>query len=254
VLFDEYAREYPYNATGDFPVSGVGGLVEPWTTLAFLAGQTSRIRLGTSVCLVPQRNPLYTAKEVANVDWVSGGRVDFGIGVGWMREEFEALGVPWERRGARNDEYIEVMRRLWCDDVSSHQGEFWTLPPARAYPKPVQQPHPPIHVGGNTDAALRRVARLDAHWMPVAMTPEELAARRGDLAGLLERRNRSVDDVFITVGPTRRPAGDDLVEQYAAAGADQLLLNLSRRVTAADVEAALDDLAGAFGLEPPSAG
>jgi probable F420-dependent oxidoreductase len=254
VLFDTYAKEYPYNATGAFPVSGVGGLVEPWTTLAFLAGQTSRIRLGTSVCLVPQRNPLHTAKEVANVDWVSGGRVDFGIGVGWMREEFEALGVPWERRGARNDEYIEVIRRLWCDEVSSHQGEFWTLPPSRAYPKPVQQPHPPIHVGGNTDVALRRVARLDAHWMPVSLTPDELAARRRVLAGLLEGRGRSVEDVFITVSPTRRPAGDDLVEQYAAAGADQLLVNLRRRVTMAEVEAALDDLAGAFGIEAPSAG
>jgi alkanesulfonate monooxygenase SsuD/methylene tetrahydromethanopterin reductase-like flavin-dependent oxidoreductase (luciferase family) len=171
-----------------------------------------------------------------------------------MREEFEALGVPWERRGARNDEYIEVMRRLWCDEVSRHDGEFWTLPPSRAYPKPVQQPHPPIHIGGNTDVALRRVVRLGADWLPVNLTPDELAARRGHLARLLEGTGRDVADVFTTVSPTRRPAGDDLVRQYAEAGADQLLVNLRRRVTVADVEAAIDDLAGAFGLEAPSAG
>ena len=116
------------------------------------------------------------------------------------------------------------------------------------------QPHPPIHIGGNTDVALRRVVRLGADWLPVNMTPEELAGRRRDLARLLEGSGRGVEEVFTTVSPTRRPAGDDLVDQYAEAGADQLLVNLRRRVTVDDVEAALDDLAGAFGLEAPSAG
>ena len=191
VLFDRYAKNYPYAESGEFPASGEVGIAEPFTTLAWLAAQTSTIRLGTSVILVPQRNPLYTAKEVAALDWLSGGRVDFGIGVGWQREEFEALQVPWERRGARNDEYIELMRRLWVDAESSHRGEFWTLEPSRAFPKPAQRPHPPIHVGGESDAALHRVVRLGAHWLPFNVSPEQLAAaaRR---AGPTARGHRSV--------------------------------------------------------------
>jgi probable F420-dependent oxidoreductase len=205
VLFDAYAKVYPYASDGEFPVSGEAGMAEPFTTLAWLAGQTSTIRLGTGVTLVPQRNPLYTAKSVANVDWLSGGRFDFGIGVGWQREEFEALGVPWERRGARADEYIELMRSLWTDSVSSHEGEFWTLAESRAFPKPVQSPHPPIHVGGEGAAARRRVVRLGADWLPFNISPERLAEGRADLARLLDEAasdggGRSID----TSGPGGR--------------------------------------------------
>jgi probable F420-dependent oxidoreductase len=248
VLFDVHAKEYPYADSGDFPLKGEAGMAEPFTTLAYLAAATDRIRLGTGVCLVPQRNPLYTAKEVANVDWLSGGRVDFGIGVGWQREEFEALGVPWERRGRRTDEYIELMRRLWCDSESSFEGEFWTLAPARAFPKPVQQPHPPIHVGGETDVALRRVVRLRADWLPFNVTPEILAERRSRLGQLLEGSGRTLDDVTITASPRRDAARGELAPAYAEAGADQLLVHLRRRVDTASVEAALDELVEAYGV------
>jgi probable F420-dependent oxidoreductase len=223
-------------------------MVEPFTTLAFLAAVTSRIRLGTGVCLVPQRNPLYTAKEVANVDWLSGGRVDFGIGVGWQREEFEALDVPWEDRGRRTDEYIELMRRLWCDSESRFEGEFWKLPPSRAFPKPVQQPHPPIHVGGESDVALRRVVRLGADWLPFNVTPETLAERRSRLGQLLEGSGRSLDDLTITASPRRDAARGELAAAFAEAGADQLLVHLRRRVEADTVEAALDELVAAYGM------
>jgi probable F420-dependent oxidoreductase len=250
VLFDEYAKEYPYSEKGEFPVSGEGaGMAEPFGTLSFLAGQTSTIRLGTGVCLVPQRNPLYTAKEVANLDWLSGGRFDFGIGVGWMREEFDALDVPWDRRGARNDEYIELMRRIWGDPMSSHEGEFWQLEPARAFPKPVQQPHPPIHIGGESDVALRRVVRLQANWLPFNVTPEHLVARRARLAELLDGTGRSIDDVGITASASRDTARPEFAAAYAEAGADQLLLHLRRKVTIDTVEEALDELATAYGVE-----
>lgn len=253
VLFDDYAKEYPYSERGEFPVSGEGaGMAEPFGTLSFLAGQTSTIRLGTGVCLVPQRNPLYTAKEVANLDWLSGGRFDFGIGVGWMREEFDALDVPFERRGARADEYVELMRRLWCDPLSAHEGEFWQLPPARAFPKPVQQPHPPIHVGGESDVALRRVVRLGANWLPFNVTPEALSAGRGRLAELLDGTGRSIDDVAITASATRDAARAELAPAFAEAGADQLLVHLRRKVTIDTVGEALDELAGGYGVERPA--
>lgn len=251
VLFDQYAKTYPYAESGEFPVSGEAGMAEPFTTLAWLAGQTSTIRLGTGVILVPQRNPLYTAKEVANVDWLSGGRVDFGIGVGWQREEYEALGVPWEQRGARCDEYVEVMRRLWVDPVSAHEGRFWTLPPSRAFPKPVQLPHPPIHVGGESDAAIARVARLGAHWLPFNMSPELLVTKRAQLAQLLEGTGRGIDDVHVTVSPNRDSARPELAGAFAEAGADQLLVHLRRKVTVDDIDAVLDDLARAYGVTAP---
>ena len=131
VLFDNYDAEYPYEENGKIPVGGDRGLLEPITALSFMAAQTSRIRLGTGICLVPQRNPVYTAKEIAAVDYLSRGRVDFGVGVGWLEEEFTALGVPFARRGARCREYLEVIKSLWTDDVSSYSGEFYQLEPCR---------------------------------------------------------------------------------------------------------------------------
>jgi probable F420-dependent oxidoreductase len=247
VLFDVHAKRYPYAQSGDFPIKGEAGMAEPFTTLAFLAGQTQRIRLGTGVCLVPQRNPLYTAKEVAAVDWLSQGRFDFGIGVGWQREEFEALAVPFDDRGRRNDEYIELMRRLWCDDLSAFEGEFWSLAPSRAYPKPVQDPHPPIYVGGESDIALRRVVRLNAQWFPFNLSPEGLAARRADLARLLEPTGRPIEDVSITVFPEIGCRDPEHVAAFAEAGADQVVL-AGPRGTLDALGSELDDLAGACGI------
>jgi alkanesulfonate monooxygenase SsuD/methylene tetrahydromethanopterin reductase-like flavin-dependent oxidoreductase (luciferase family) len=156
--------------------------------------------------------------------------------------------VPWERRGARNDEYIELMRRLWVDAESTHDGEFWKLEPSRAFPKPVQQPHPPIHVGGESDVALRRVVRLGADWLPFNVTPEMLAERRARLAELLAPSGRSIDDVYITASPHRDAARGEFAAAFAEAGADQLLVHLRRKVTADTVAAALDELADAHGL------
>jgi probable F420-dependent oxidoreductase len=248
VLFDQHAKKYPYADSGDFPLKGEGGMAEPFTTLSFLAAATSTVRLGTGVCLVPQRNPLYTAKEVANLDWLSGGRFDFGIGVGWQREEFEALAVPFEDRGRRNDEYIELMRRLWTDAESSFEGEFWSLAPSRAYPKPVQQPHPPIHIGGESDIALRRVVRLNADWLPFNVDPPTLAERRADLGKLLEGTGRSIDDVHITASARRDAAKPEFAKAFAEAGADQLLVHLRRSVNEQNVASALDELATAYGI------
>ena len=138
VLFDEYDSAYPYDPSGRFPAGGDAGMVEPFTALTYLAAVTERIRLGTGICLVPQRNPVYTAKAVTDLDALSGGRVDFGVGVGWLREEFEALGMPFDRRGQRADEYLAAMRSLWCDEVSEYHGELYDLRPCRMYPKPVQ--------------------------------------------------------------------------------------------------------------------
>jgi probable F420-dependent oxidoreductase len=224
VLFDDYASRYPYAADGRIPAGGEIGFLDPFDTLAFLAASTTRIRLGTGICLVPQRNPVYTAKQAATIDWLSRGRFDFGVGVGWLAEEFRALGVPFERRGARTREYLEVMQRLWCDPVSSYSGTFYELPACRQYPKPVQRPHPPIWFGGESDPALRRVAEQGQGWYPFSLEPDALAERLGTLDRLLARRGRSRRDVHVAVCPYLRPTDLDLVKRYRDLGVDQVVL------------------------------
>ena len=226
VLFDEYESQYPYSPDGRFPGGADSGLLEPLTALTYLAAVTDRVRLGTGICLVPQRNPVYTAKQVVDLDVLSGGRVDFGIGVGWLREEFEAVAAPFERRGRRTDEYLQVMRSLWCDDVSSFSGETYELPRCRMYPKPVQQPHPPIHVGGESDAALRRVARFGQGWYSFNRLPEDLAEPLGRLDKLLADEGRKRSELTLTVCPYFNPTTPEMIEAYAEAGVDRLVVLL----------------------------
>ena len=225
VLFDDYASKYPYSADGRLMVPREAGPIDPFVALSFLAGHTKTIRLGTGVCLVPQRHPVYTAKEVACVDWLSQGRLDFGVGVGWLAEEFAALAVPFERRGARARAYIEVMRRLWCDAVSEYHGEFYDLPPCRQYPKPVQQPHPPVHFGGESDAALRRAADLGQGWYGFNLEPDQAAERLARLDALLAARGRGRSALTISISPPwTRPTTAGHIERFRDAGVDQVIV------------------------------
>jgi probable F420-dependent oxidoreductase len=242
VLFDDYGSRYPYAADGRIPAPPDGGMLEPFTGLAFLAGVTRRVRLGTGICLVPQRNPVYTAKEVASVDWLSRGRLDFGIGVGWLAEEFRVVATPFERRGARCRSYLEVMKRLWCDEVSEHKDEFYELPPCRMYPKPLQTPHPPLHFGGETDAALRRVADLGQGWYGFNRDPGEAAEGIARLEKLLAERDRRLDDVEVSISPYLKPLEDDALPRYRDAGVDQLIA-LCFAAGPGALEKTLDDLA-----------
>ena len=249
VMFDDYASQYPYSPDGRFPGGGDTGLLEPLTALAYLAAVTDRIRLGTGVCLVPQRNPVYTAKQVVDVDNLSGGRVDFGVGVGWLREEFDVVDMPFEQRGARTDEFLTVMKALWRDDVSEHHGEHYDLPPCRLYPKPIQTPHPPIHIGGESKAALRRVARHGQGWYTFNRLPHEIDEPLGRLVELLEAEGRGRADITLTVSPYLNSVTPDLLAAYAERGVDRLVLlclafDEASMVTSLDDLAALRDAAG----------
>jgi probable F420-dependent oxidoreductase len=138
---------------------------DPLITLAFLAAQTSRIRLGVAVLNMPFFSPPLLAKQAATLDEVSGGRLDLGLGLGWMPEEFTAVGVPYERRGARAEEFLAALRELWSADVAEFSGEFYQLPRVRFDTRPVQSPEPPILLGGASEPALRRAGRLAAGWV-----------------------------------------------------------------------------------------
>src|SRR5262245_41109360 len=138
VLLENYASKYPYSS-GKFPGPADTPIADPFPTLAYAAACTSSIRLGTGICLVPEHNPLVLAKTVATVDRLSGGRFIFGVGVGWLAEEFQAVGVPFARRAHRTREYIDIMRKLWTEHRSSYQGEFVNFSDVMSYPKPVNE-------------------------------------------------------------------------------------------------------------------
>jgi probable F420-dependent oxidoreductase len=245
VLFDEYESSYPYAEDGKVPSPPGSGLLEPLNTLSFLAAHTTTVRLGTAMVLLPQRNPVYTAKEVATLDWLSNGRVDLGIGVGWLEEEFDAVNVPWPRRGARTDEYLQVLRTLWRDDPSSFEGEFYSLNPCSMFPKPIQQPQPPIHIGGESDAALRRTARFAQGWHTFNRTPDGLATPMARLNELLSAEGRKRSEVRVTVCPYFKPLDADIAERYAEAGADAVSA-LIVPLSVDDVRSQLDGLQPVF--------
>ena len=197
------ASPYPYTEGGEFPGSPSGESMEQLTLLAFLAGQTSRIRLVTSVIIVPHRNPLVAAKALATLDVLSGGRLVVGVGVGWMREEFEALNLPpFEERGAVTDEYIRAFKELWTSDDPHFEGKYVSFDNISFLPKPVQKPHPPIWVGGESRPALRRTAELADGWYPLGSnptfpmgTPEQLAAGLERLATYARRFDRDPSEI-----------------------------------------------------------
>lgn len=238
VLFDSYDSQYPYAADGRFPALPDSGLLEPFSTLSFLAAHTSTVRLATGICLLPQRNPVYTAKEAANVDYLSNGRFDFGIGVGWLEEEFDVVNVPFADRGGRTDDYIEVLKALWGDDPSEFHGEFYDLASCSMFPKPVQTPHPPLVFGGETAPAMRRAARVGQGWHTFNRLPADIPDLLTKLDGFLADEGRSRADMVVTASPYFNGIDPDMTEQFAEAGVDQ--------VTALVIVGGVDDVEPAF--------
>ncbi len=194
--------QYPYTVGGGFP--GQGDALEQLTLMSFIAGQTKTSRLVTSVMILPHRNPLVTAKMLATIDVLSKGRVTVGVGVGWMREEFEALDAPdFDKRGASSNEYLEIFKKCWTQDPVSHEGEFYSFKELRCVPHPVQKPHPPIWIGGHSRPALRRVAKYGDGWQPVGATsaspllPDEFQGMLDELKRMTEAEGRNYDDIEI---------------------------------------------------------
>ena len=214
---------YPYSDDGTFPVEPTTQGLEPFTLLSFMAAHTTKLRLGTGVLVLPQRHAALAAKQAADLDVLSGGRLDFGIGVGWMADEFAALGMPFDRRGARADDYIRMMKALWQTHESSYEGEFVTLPKSYQYPKPIQKPHPPFYFGGESKAALRRVARF-GHWFGVDVMPEDVPAKIAMLKEHCDKEERDIKEVNIALCPYANPCDRDTLRRYEDAGIDQVIM------------------------------
>lgn len=241
VLFDDYESPYPYADDGKIPAPPEAGMIEPFTALTYIAAVTEQVRLGTGISLLPQRNPVYTAKVVADLDWLSGGRVELGVGVGWLKEEYDALNVPFERRGARADEYLSVLKTLWTDEVSSFDGDIYPLRECRMYPKPVQEPHPRIHVGGESDAALRRAARHGQGWYGFNRRPDDVPEALARLEKFLAEEGRARSDLQVSVCPYFHGLTPDDVKRYADLGVDRVIA-VAIAMQPDDLPAALDAL------------
>ena len=172
VIPDSFISEYPYSATGEFTGMASGEWLDQLVTLTYVGALTERIRLGTGVLILPHRNPVVTAKMLATMDVLSKGRLIVGVGVGWLREEFEALGLPpFSERGAVGNEYLRALKELWTQENPGFEGKYCSFANIRFEPKPVQKPHPPIWVGGESGPALRRAATLGNAWHPIGSNP-----------------------------------------------------------------------------------
>jgi probable F420-dependent oxidoreductase len=188
---------YPYADSGDFPLPPIVPWLEPVTTLIFVAGVTSRVRLGTSILVLPYRNPVVNAKTLGNLAVLSGGRMIVGAGAGWLREEADALAMPWDDRGRRTDEHIEVMRALWTQDDPRFDGRHYRVEGVRCEPRPAQPP--PVWVGGHEPPSLRRAARLGDGWHAYRLEPDELEAGWRTVRSLAAEAGRDADTMALSV-------------------------------------------------------
>ena len=260
--------DYPYTETGEFPGSASGQAMEQITALAYMAGCTEKIRLATSVLIVPHRNPLVAAKALATLDVMSGGRLIVGVGVGWCREEFEAVGCePFDERGAVTDEYIRAFKELWTADNPTFEGKYVSFSDIWFLPKPVQKPHPPFWVGGESRPAIRRAAMLCDGWYPIGNnpafpvgTPEALQNGMERLRRTAERAGRNPDEIQIIyrshdyritgtdtsddrrrfTGSSEQIAGD--IREYEDMGVSYLVLDIARLSADGNMEETLGHL------------
>jgi probable F420-dependent oxidoreductase len=221
VIPSGYASEYPYDASGKMPGGDAVSITDPLIWMTWAAAVTQRVRVATGILILPQRNPLTLAKELATLDVLSGGRVELGVGVGWLREEFEALGVAFERRGACTDEYVAAMRALWRDGPTTFDGEFTSFRECNSYPKPVQPGGIPVVVGGHTEAAARRAGRLGDGFFPGRYLPDDLEPLLATMRASATDAGRDPDAIQITAGGAFDADG---VKRFADLGVDRVVI------------------------------
>jgi probable F420-dependent oxidoreductase len=223
VMVDRSSSRYPYSSDGQIAVPPTADWNDPMIGLSFAAAATSTIGIATGVLLLPEHNPVLVAKQAATLDALSGGRLALGVGIGWSRDEFDALGVPFARRAARTAEYVAAMRTVWREDVASFDGEFVRFDSVRVNPRPVRDRRIPIVLGGNTDAALRRVAAWGDGWYGFNLDDVDHVAERLDFLGARCReagRDGARPRCCVAL---RRPQPSD-VPALADLGVDELVI------------------------------
>lgn len=220
----DYASKYPYDKSGKMGAAPETNFVDPLVCLAAIASATTTIRLGTGVNILSQANPLLFAKQVASLDFMSRGRFMLGAGIGWLEEEFNAMGVPFERRGARFDDYLQALRKVWSGELVEHQSEFINWTGFKSYPLPVQNPLPVI-IGGAQGKIYQRIARYGNGWYAPTKSPEELAPCLQQLKRVCAEEGRDYAELEITAMWTLQ-GGLDAVKAYAELGVHRLNIPL----------------------------
>jgi len=238
VMPTEPEANYPYSDDGHMTWNVQTPWLDPILTLAWAAAATSTIRIGTAVMVLSMRPPAYAAKQIATLDQLSNGRVTLGVGVGWLKEEFEILGQDFVRRGGRMEEAVALLRACWTEEVVRFKGEFFDFPPFACQPKP-RQARLPVLIGGTSDLALKRVARLGDGWLPIGLSRDELAERIGYLDSRLAEKGRSRADLHIVMQVDAHEVDADAAA-WGAIGVTELLTEISWR--AQSPGAALDEM------------
>ena len=214
---------YGGSADGAIPPF-MSDMADPFIGLAQAAAVTTTIKLGTGICLVPERNPLMLAKVIATLDRFSNGRFIFGIGAGWLKEETEIMGGNFEHRWGQTREAILAMKALWTQDESEYHGTFYDFPPVRLFPKPVQKPHPPVLLGGSARHVFQRVVSWGDGWMPVRATPDDIEKGRASLNELATAAGRDPKSLDVTV--FGEESDREAIKRFEAAGADRVIVRL----------------------------
>jgi len=212
---------YAGSADGSIPAS-MSDVGDPFVGLAMAAAVTKTLKLGTGICLVPERNPLLLAKEIATLDHCSQGRFLFGIGAGWLREETEIMGGNFEHRWGQTREAVLAMKELWTKEEAEYHGTFYDFPPVRSFPKPFRQPHPPIFLGGSARNVLQRVVAWGDGWMPTRATPGDIKQARATLEALAVSAGRNPKAIEITV--YGEAADPEALKRFEEAGADRVIV------------------------------
>ena len=215
-----YESQYPYSPTGKMPGTEDNPIPDPLIWLTWVAAHTTRLRLATGILILPQRNPVVLAKEVATLDVLSGGRVDLGVGIGWLREEFDAIGVDFDARGPITDEYVGALRALWTQDEPTFAGQWTNFEKAKCYPKPAQA-NVPIVVGGHSKAAARRAGRIGDGFFPAKGSPEQLGELFELVRTTAKEEGRDPAGIEMTCGGAMDVDG---VKRLADLGADRLVI------------------------------
>lgn len=250
VLMSQYTSVYPYDPSGRVELAADCPVPDPLELLAFLAGQTSRLGLATGVLVLPNHHPVVLAKRAASLDALSGGRLRLAVGMGWLREEVQACGAPFETRGRRADEQIELMRRLWADhpDGVSFHGEFFDVEHAMCYPKPKRAIQ--IHIGGHSRAAARRAGRLGSGLQPLGVGGAELSALVTEMRDAATAAGRDPGTLELSLGHLVTKIDAERAGRVAELGADRIVLAMPPTADLAEAKDALSACAQRLGLSP----
>jgi probable F420-dependent oxidoreductase len=220
---ENYVSTYPYSPTGRIEAPSEAPLPDPFTPLAYAAAVTTRLRLATGVCILPQHHPIQLAKTCGTLDTLSGGRLMLGVGVGWLREEYEALDCDFDNRAARARESVAAMRSLWTESPSEFHGRFFDWPPIYSSPKPVQKGGVPIHVGGHTELAAKRAARYGNGFVPAVPGPKAMAPLLKTLRAECDKVGRDYDEIEISAGATQNLSAD-VIRGYEELGVTRVFV------------------------------